>query len=279
MTERAVAAPTTRDEPSSRRWRSVVRAAWPPVTAIALLLLAWQAAVVIGDIRRYLLPSPIEVAETMIVDWNLFLTEAWPTVYAILVGYAIAIAVSIPIAVIMVYSDVLRRAIYPIVVVSQVVPKVTLAPLFIIWFGFGDLPKILVVFSICFFPLVIDSVVGLASARPGSLMLVRSMGANRWQAFWKVRWPGALPSVFGGAKVAITLAVIGAVVAEFVGSNNGLGVVLTRARGLTDTVTVFAAIGWLSIIGLTLYGLVALAERLLSPRAAGHGRREAVGHL
>jgi NitT/TauT family transport system permease protein len=265
--------------PAGPRWRLGLRAAAPPVVAIALLLVAWHAAVVIGDIRKYLLPSPLEVGAAMIGDWEMYLNQALPTLYAILIGYAIAIAVSVPIAVIMVYSDVLRRAVYPLIVLSQVVPKVTLAPLFLIWFGFGDLPKILVVFSICFFPLVIDSVVGLSSARPGSLMLVRSMGANRWQAFWKVRWPGALPSVFGGAKVAITLAVVGAVVAEFVGSNSGLGVVLTRARGLTDTVTVFAAIGWLSVMGLVLYALVALAERLLSPRSAAHGRREAMGRL
>src|SRR5690606_23110870 len=122
----------------------------------------------------------------------------------------------LPIGILMVYNKLAERALYPLLVLSQLIPKVAIAPLFIIWFGFGEAPKILMVVLISFFPLVIDAAVGFAAARPESLMLVRSMGANRWQAFWIIRFPWALPSIFAGAKVAVTLAVVGAIVAEFV---------------------------------------------------------------
>jgi NitT/TauT family transport system permease protein len=163
----------------------------------------------------------------------------------------------------MIYSKWFRRSIYPILLTAQVLPKVALAPLFIVWFGFGLLPKVLMTFLISFFPIVIDSLTGLNSVRPESLMLLRSMGASRWQAFWKVRLPSALPSMFGGFKIAITFAVVGTVVAEFVGSDHGLGYILVLARGNLDTVTVFAAILWLVAIAFLYYFAVELLEWLL----------------
>jgi NitT/TauT family transport system permease protein len=155
----------------------------------------------------------------------------------------------------MIYSRLFRRSIYPILLTAQVLPKVALAPLFIVWFGFGLLPKVLMTFLISFFPIVVDSLIGLNSVRPESLMLLRSMGATRWQAFWKVRLPTALPSIFGGLRV-------GTIVAEFVCSDSGLGYVLVVARGNLDTLTVFAAILWLIALGFLFYFAVELAERL-----------------
>src|SRR4029077_12604985 len=167
---------------------------------------------------------------------------------AIIIGFGVAVLVGIPAATLMIYSEWFRRSVYPILLTAQVLPKVALAPLFIVWFGFGLLPKVLMTFLISFFPIVIDTLTGLNSVRPESLMLIRSMGGTRWQSFWKIRLPGALPSIFGGFKVAITFAVVGTIVAEFVGSDHGLGYILVLARGNLDTVTVFAAILWLIAI-------------------------------
>ena len=173
----------------------------------------------------------------------------------------------------MIYSEWFRRGIYPILLTAQVLPKVALAPLFIVWFGFGLLPKVLMTFLISFFPIVIDTLTGLNSVRPESLMLIRSMGGTRWQSFWKIRLPRALPSIFGGFKVAITFAVVGTIVAEFVGSDHGLGYILVLARGNLDTVTVFAAILWLIAIGFLFYFAVEIAERIW---IKGRGSRTAV---
>ncbi|KRE35090.1 hypothetical protein ASG73_17270 [Janibacter sp. Soil728] len=256
-----------------------LRGVWPAIALICVMLAAWQAISSAGLVEQYVLPAPWDIAKAMVSDAGLFWTASIPTLTAIIVGFVISILIALPIAIGMVYSPLLQRAIYPLLVLSQVVPKVALAPLFIIWFGFGTAPKVFMVVLIAFFPLVVDAVVGFQAARPESLMLVRSMGASRWQAFWKVRFPWALPSIFAGAKVAITLAVVGAVVAEFVGADNGLGVVITQARGNLDTVTVFAGIGFLSIIGLALFAIVSVLERVLV-RGSRSGRSfEAAGSL
>lgn len=251
----------------------------PAIALIAGLVIVWQAAVSLGGVNEYILPGPLTIIRAMVADWQIYLGASVPTVIAIVTGFVLAVVIALPIAVAMVYSKIVERALYPLLVVSQVVPKVALAPLFIIWFGFGQSPKVLMVVLISFFPMVIDSMVGFQAARPESLMLVRSMGASKWQAFWKIRFPWALPSIFAGAKVAITLAVVGAVVAEFVGADSGLGVLITQARGNLDTTTVFAGIAYLSLIGLVLFALLAVLERL-SVKGSRSGRGfEAAGSL
>ncbi|WP_370588630.1 ABC transporter permease [Pseudonocardia sp. C8] len=257
---------------AARRWL-------PSGVLLGLLVVLWQVASSTGLVEEYVLPGPLTVAESMVVDADQYWEASVPTLGAITLGFGLSVLIALPIAIGMVYSRIVERALYPLLVLSQVVPKVAIAPLFIIWFGFGDPPKILMVVLISFFPLVIDAAVGFHAARPESLMLVRSMGASRWQAFWKIRFPWALPSIFAGAKVAITLAVVGAVVAEFVGADRGLGVLITQARGNLDTVTVFAGIGYLSILGLALFAVVGLLERLLV-RGSRSGRSfEAAGGL
>lgn len=250
-----------------------------PIGLVIVIIAIWQGLVTFGGLKEYVLPAPGDVIAKMFTDLDVFAEQSVPTIIAIFVGFALAIVVALPIAVAMIYSSIVRRAVYPLLIVAQVVPKVAIAPLFIIWFGFGQLPKILMVALICFFPVVIDSLVGFRAARPESLMLVRSMGANRWQAFWKVRWPWALPSIFAGIKVGITLAVVGAVVAEFVGADTGLGVLLITARGDMDNLTVFAAIAWLTIIGFALFILVEVLERMLVPGRRGKRGFEASGGL
>lgn len=259
--------------------RDRVRDWGPTAFLVSVLILVWAIAIPVLDVPLFILPPPGDVAERMFGDWSYFLSNAVPTVSAIVVGFSVSLIVAIPLAIWMVYSDLVRRAIYPLVLLSQFVPKVAIAPLFILWFGFGQPPKILLVFLISFFPILVGSLVGFSSVRPESLMLARSMGASRWQAFQKIRWPWALPSIFGGAKVAATLSVVGAIVAEFVGANEGLGIILLTARGLLDSTTVFAAIGWLTVIGFLLFGAISLLERLLIRGGRDSRQFEGAGRL
>lgn len=234
-----------------------------PLLTVVGCLAVWEGAVALFQIPVYLLPPPRAIVLKMIASGGVLLRESLSTVSAITSGFLLAVVVGIPVATGMVYWERFRRAVYPVLVTAQVLPKVALAPLFIVWFGFGMLPKVVMTLLISFFPIVIDTVTGLASVRPESLMLIRSMGGTRSQSFWKVRLPNALPSVFGGLKVAITFAVVGTIVAEFVGSDSGLGYVLVVARGNLDTVTVFAVITWLVAIGFLYYFAVEIAEMLL----------------
>ncbi|MDL4771687.1 MULTISPECIES: ABC transporter permease [Thermomonosporaceae] len=279
----ATAAPAGGAPAPRRRRRNLLASRYAdwglPAVLVVVLVALWQAVVSFGSVEEYVLPAPGAVLGKMFGDFSLFAEQSVPTIVAIFVGFALAIVIALPIAVAMVYSEIVRRAVYPLLIIAQVVPKVAVAPLFIIWFGFGQLPKVLMVALICFFPIVIDSLVGFRAARPESLMLVRSMGAGRWQAFWKVRWPWALPSIFAGIKVGITLAVVGAVVAEFVGADKGLGVLLMTARGDMDSLTVFASIAWLTVIGFILFILVEVLERVLLPGRKSGRRFEASGAL
>jgi NitT/TauT family transport system permease protein len=260
-----------------RHWRS--HGAWfTPSLSLLLCLAIWEATVRYYAVPVYLLPAPSLIAHKLVESYWVFLEATMHSVIAIIVGFGLAVLVGIPAATLMIYSEWFRRSVYPILLTAQVLPKVALAPLFIVWFGFGLLPKVLMTFLISFFPIVIDSLTGLNSVRPESLMLIRSMGGTRWQSFWKVRLPGALPSMFGGFKVAITFAVVGTIVAEFVGSDNGLGYILVLARGNLDTVTVFAAILWLIAIGFLFYFAVEVAERLcIRGRAAGRSQELGAG--
>ena len=232
-----------------------------PIVCTIGVFVVWELLVRIFHIPTFLLPPPSAVLTKLFTQRGLFLMQTWPTVTSIAIGFALAVVVGIPIATMMVYSKNISNAIYPLLLTAQILPKVALAPLFIVWFGFGLVPKIAMTFLIAFFPIIIDTLIGLQATRPESLMLIRSMGGTRWQAFWRVRLPCALPSIFGGLRVAITLAVVGTIVAEFVGSDSGLGYLLVLARGNLDIVTVFAAIVWLVVIGFIFYFAVDFAER------------------
>jgi NitT/TauT family transport system permease protein len=261
----------------ARLWDS--HGAWiTPALSLLCCLAVWEGAVRYFQVPVYLIPAPSLIASKLVATYPLFLQETLHSVVAIVIGFALAVLVGIPAATLMIYSAWFRRSIYPILLTAQVLPKVALAPLFIVWFGFGLLPKVLMTFLISFFPIVIDTLTGLNSVRPESLMLIRSMGGSRWQAFWKIRLPTALPSIFGGFKVAITFAVVGTIVAEFVGSDHGLGYILVLARGNLDTVTVFAAILWLIAIGFLFYFAVEVAERIcIRGRAANRGHELGAG--
>ncbi len=244
-----------------RNWGSWLR----PVALLALLVVLWDLAIRIFHVPPYEVPLPGAVARALVTQWPDLLAQAVPTVEATLLGFAASALLGVPVAMLIASSRVVESYVYPLLVFSQSVPKVAIAPLFVVWFGFGLVPKVIVAFLLGAFPVVVSAVQGFKSVEPDMLDLARSMEATRWQAFRLVSLPYALPAIFAGLKVSVTLAVVGAVVGEFVGANRGLGVVLQRASGNFELPTMFAALVLLSLIGVLLFALVDLAERLALP--------------
>lgn len=242
-----------------------LRSYGPAVLVTAFFCGAWQAAVELLHTPIYLVPPFSSVVAAMFTQAPTLLPQSWVTVKEVLIGFVVSVVIGIPLAVVIVSFRSLERAIYPLLISSQVVPKIALAPLFIVWFGLGLLPKVIMVFLISFFPVVIATVVGLRSVEIEKLYLARSMGASKLQTLVRFRLPHALPSMFGGIKLAATFAVIGAIVGEFVGSSAGLGYVIQNADANLDTVTLFAGIGYLTVIGVLMFLAVDVAERLMLP--------------
>jgi NitT/TauT family transport system permease protein len=230
----------------------------------------WEAAVRLFNVAAYLLPPPSTVVAELISRWPRVLDGAIITTQEILAGYLLAVVVSVPLALLIAYSRVLESTIYPLIVFLQIVPKIAIAPLFIIWFGFGFTPKLLLVFLLSFFPIVVSSIAGFKSLDPDVMDLARSTGAGEWLMFRKIRLPQALPSIFTGLKVGAALAATAAVVAEFVASNRGLGYLLLEYNGNLETAMVFAVVLVLSAIGLLVYYAVELLEKLAIPWHVSH---------
>jgi NitT/TauT family transport system permease protein len=202
------------------------------------------------------------------VEWRAELVQhTLVTLYETLVGFALAIAVSIPLAVAVVYSPLLQNTIYPILLAMQSTPKVAIAPLLALWIGFGAAPKIIVVFLVCFFPIVVATASGLTAVPASLIDLIRSLSASPIQTFMKIRFPTAMPHIFVGLKIAITFAVIGAVIGEFVGSENGLGYLILISTSQSRTPLAFGALVLLTVMSIVLYYAVALLERLAVPWA------------
>lgn len=248
------------------------RFAYPALTVVGVLVV-WQLVVVAFKVPIYLLPAPTDIGEAIADNGSLLLTNGIDTLKATLIGFAISVVLASVVASAIVASRKFEQAVYPLLASSQMVPKIAVAPLFLVWFGFGSLPKILIVVMESFFPIVLSMVVGLVSVDREMVQLLRSMGASTLQEFRKVRFPNALPNVFGGLKIGIILAVIGAIVGEFVGSNSGLGYVLLNGTGTINTTLVFAAIFALMVMGLVLIYAVRLAERLAIPWGAAEDMR------
>jgi len=258
--------------------RKLLDLAWP-IGISFMLLAAWEAAVRELGVRSIILPPPSQIIETVIERRDLLLTHLWPSLYLTVLGFALSVGGGILVAVLVTYSSILRRGFYPIIVVSQVVPKISIAPLFIVWFGTGTMSSLLLAFLVAFFPMTINSALGFQSIDEDIHLMARTFMGSEWQIFWKIRMPNALPYIFGGMKISITLAVVGAVVGEFVGGDAGLGYLLMVANGSMDTQLLFAGIVALTVLGVALFLLVELAERLAIPRhiiAGDKGTREAV---
>jgi NitT/TauT family transport system permease protein len=242
----------------------------------------WQIGVRQFGVPIYLVPAPTDVCESITHNESLLLFHARVTLMESLAGFGLSVAIGIPLAVLIVYSKIIERILYPILVASQAVPKVALAPILLVGLGYGIMPKIVVALLIAFFPVVVNTVSGLSSVGYDTLKLMRSMGASQLHIFTKVRFPHAVPSIIAGFKVAIALAVVGAVVGEFVGSRTGLGYYMLAAAGNFDTPLVFACVVLLTLMGIALFYIVELSEKLLgrwNRMAAGGRREEALGRF
>lgn len=233
-----------------------------PLLAGALVLL-WELVVRLFGISDFILPSPWAIARRVVTDWSLLATHARATVLEVLAGFGLAVVTGVPFALATFYSRTMEKAVYPLLIGLQTIPKVALAPLLVLYLGYGWAPKIFLAFLISLFPIVIATVVGLQSLDKALVHLVRSMGASERQTFWKIRLPAALPSVFGGLKVGIALAVIGAVIGEYVAAERGLGYLQLQATAKFDTTLNFASVAVISLVGVTLYFVLAAFEARL----------------
>jgi len=246
---------------------SAVRRYGPPLVVILVLLGAWELAArweLISNalsIEDFLVPAPSDIAESLWRDRSLLADDSWVTLREVLLGFLCALVAGLAFAVILHLSDTLRRAFYPLLVASQTIPPVAIAPILIVWFGFGLGPKILLIALVCFFPVTVNTLDGLRSVDPQLITMMRTLGANRRQILTRVELPSALPFFFSGTKIAIAVAVIGAVFAEWAGAGSGLGHQILIASSNLLTARMFAAITLLSVMAILLFALVALIER------------------
>ena len=238
-----------------------------PAAVLAALLLAWELAAqwdLIADllsIRDFLVPAPSEIAETLWQERALLADDAWVTLREVLAGFALALLAGLGLAVLLHLSETARRALYPLLVASQTIPIIVIAPVLVVWFGFGIVPKLLIIALICFFPITVNAYDGLRSVDPELPKMLRTLGAGRRQILLRAELPWAAPFAFSGAKIAIAVAVIGAVFAEWAGSDSGLGHLILVSSGELSTSLTFAAIAVLSGIAIALFALLALLER------------------
>lgn len=252
--------------------------AWvKPVIFLVAMVVVWDVAIRVLGIPPYQIPAPKDVLVTLWNDWPTLLREAWPTTVSTLWGFLLTVVFGIPMAMLIAGSRTVESYVYPLLVFSQSIPKIAIAPLFVVWFGFGTLPKVLSAFLLGFFPVVVSAVQGFKSVEPDMLDLAKAMEANRLQTFRMISVPHAMPAIFAGLKVSITLAIVGAVVGEFVGSNSGIGYVLQRSIGNFDLPTMFAALIILSLMGVIMFWIIDIIERFSIPWHASQRHDLVVG--
>jgi len=235
------------------------------MVVLVVLFVAWEVAVRALEVKPIILPPPSAIWSEFWTGPMWYMTHAWYTLLVTLGGFALALAMGVLLAVLIVESRLMEKTVYALIVGLNSVPKVAVAPLFVIWLGTGVEPKIAIGFLIAVFAIVIETVLGLKSVHPDILDLARSLRGGRLATLWRIRFPCALPSLFAGMKVAISLALVGAIVGEFVASQRGLGYVILAAQGTFDTARVFAAILVLAVMGVLLFWLVAWGERIAIP--------------
>lgn len=238
-----------------------------PAVLLATLIGLWQIAASTGAIAElfslepYLVPSPAEIAQSLWENRSLLAENAWVTLREIVFGILCAVIVGIGFAIAMHRWRAVHDASYPLIVASQTIPVVVIAPILIVWFGYGLPPKIFIIALVCFFPVTIAALDGLRSVEPEAVKMMRTLDASRWQRFWRVEVPTALPQLFTGLKIAVVIAPIGAVFAEWAGSSAGLGHLIQSDLAYFDVARQFATVAVLSAMALALMGLTVLAER------------------
>ena len=243
-----------------RRWL-------PPIAIVALLLGLWQLAANLDvlanalHIEPFLVPSPSNIAQSLWTDRSLLIDNGWVTLQEVIAGFALSVAAGVGFAVALHLSPTLRRAFYPLLVASQTVPIVVVAPILVVWLGFGIGPKLAIIALICFFPITVNTLDGLRSVDPDLMKMMRTLDASRWQTLRRVEGPTALPYFFSGAKIAVAVAVIGAVFGEWAGSSSGLGHLIQQASAQLQTARTFAAVVVLSALAILLFGLLGVLER------------------
>jgi putative hydroxymethylpyrimidine transport system permease protein len=237
----------------------------PPLALLVGLIALWELIVRVADVPDYLFPAPSAVAAALRDDAGTLGDAALVTAREMLLGYILAVGVGLGLAVALHFSTVLRRALLPLLVLSQTVPTVVLAPVLAILLGYGIGPKLVVVAIVCFFPIVVNAVDGLRATDPELIRMMRTLRGTRWSIFRRVELPGALPMIFSGARIAATYAAVGAVFGEWAGSSEGLGFVMLQSQPSLDTELIFASVLFLSLLALGLYGAVTLLERVLVP--------------
>ncbi|MCO5070259.1 MAG: ABC transporter permease [Rhizobiaceae bacterium] len=233
------------------------------VATLIVIFIVWEMSITFLGVPTYVLPSIITVAEVLLKHPGMFLSETLVTTRELLLGFAVAVGLSMPIALAMAYSRIFEGLVSPLIVISQAVPKIALAPLLLVWFGFGEMPKVIMAALIAFFPMLISALTGFKALEPEVMSLARSMGASQWKIFWKIRLPSALPNIFSGLKLAITFSVIGAVIGEFLAGDKGLGYLIQSASGAQRMDMLFAGVIIISVLSLLLYYIVQAIERRL----------------
>lgn len=251
------------------------------LTALILFLVFWEMVVLLNRVPRYVIPRPTAILEQYF-DPRIseqIVKNAGVTALETLVGFAVAISLGVPLAMFIAFTPFLNKTIYPLAVALEMVPKIAFAPLFVTWFGFGFPPKIIVVFMVCFFPIMLNGVLAFKSLNADVIYFAQSTGATAWRMFWKIRLPAAMPQIFNGLKGAATNATVGAVIAEWIGADQGLGFYLQHVQGQLRTDVSFAVIFVLAAMGLALFYAVVIAERIAIPwhvslRIGGQVKRE-----
>jgi NitT/TauT family transport system permease protein len=258
-----IRAPTA---PNLRRLRPIIL----PVATAGAVLAIWQAVVTAMHVPAVILPPPSDISRELVRQLPVLLHHAVPTTLDSLMAFSVATALGVGLAIAITYSPFLRDTFYPNLVVFQLVPKIALAPLFVVWLGIGSGSRVVFAAFVSFFPIVISAAVGFANTETSALRLCRSLTASEWQSFLMVRLPFALPAIFSGMKIAMTMAVIGVIIGEFISARAGLGFYVLYASSRMETAVIFAALFILCVIGLALFGAVALAEELVR---RSYGRR------
>ncbi|MGH2953822.1 MAG: ABC transporter permease [Solirubrobacterales bacterium] len=246
--------------------RRVARVVLPPLAVSAFTIAAWELAVAVFDVSPLTLAAPSAIAQELSDSRELLADASWITTQEIVYGFALSAVVGAALAILVGALTAADRALYPLIVAFQNIPKVALAPIFVLWFGYGVLPKMLLIAVIAFFPVTVNMRAGMNSVDPNLLQLARSVGASRLQILTRLQLPSSLPYLFAGLRIAITFSVIGAVVAEFAGASQGLGYLIQFASTQLDTPLVFAGLVVISMLGLALFYLVSLLEWLVARR-------------